>query len=629
MPTRLRNSVLHDNPLLALLLVLLQLTTWVSRGIAQEAVFSGHALSYWVEQAQTEDRSEAVGNVVSALAAAVESGIPANMVAASDALATLGTEAKPAVPALLEVLAHDQPWVRSSASAALVGVGKEAVPALIALVREQKGGPSVRAAFVLGSIGADASEATPLIESLMTEATPALRTMYAGILNEIDPVKYPGNETRRTGSSGIETTVGVDQAAEALLTASSDWPQFHGPNRDSICRETGLLQEWREGGPQLLWTLEGLGRGFSTVSIAGGRLFAMGDRPEAGGEEAQFVLAYGLQSRRELWATRVGEPFRTGPRCTPTVVGDRIYALGTEGDLLALDAGTGAVRWRRNLSSDFGGRVMSGWKYSESPLVDGNRLICTPGGDEAMLVALNRETGNTLWTCKLPPLGDKGADGAAYSSPVVAEIHGVRQYVQMVGRGVIGIESETGRFLWGYNRIACNVANITVPLVWGNRVFVTTAYHTGSALLEIQREGDGFRAEEVYFLGPRDFQNHHGGIVRVGGYVYGGHLPDKGNPTCIELATGRILWSERSLARGSASVLYADGNLIFRYDRGDVFLIEATPEAMRVKGRFTAITGEGPAWAHPVIHRGRLYLRHGDVLACYDLRAVAQTGRPD
>jgi hypothetical protein len=201
----------------------------------------------------------------------------------------------------------------------------------------------------------------------------------------------------------------------------------------------------------------------------------------------------------------------------------------------------------------------------------------------------------------------------------------------MMGRGVVGIEAETGRFLWGYNRIACNVANITAPLVRGNHVFVTTAYHTGSALLAIQREGerDAFRAEEVYFLGPRDFQNHHGGIVEVGGYVYGGHLPNKGNPTCVELATGRIRWSERSLARGSACVLYADGNLIFRYDRGEVFLVEATPEELRVKGHFTAVTGEGPAWAHPVIHRGRLYLRHGDLLACYDLREVADGGRPD
>jgi prepilin-type processing-associated H-X9-DG protein len=187
---------------------------------------------------------------------------------------------------------------------------------------------------------------------------------------------------------------------------------------------------------------------------------------------------------------------------------------------------------------------------------------------------------------------------------------------------VVGIDAETGKFLWGYNRIASNVANITAPHVRGNYVFVTTAYNVGSALLEIKRAGDRFEAEEVYFLGPRDFQNHHGGVVVVGQHVFGGHRPNSGYPTCIDLATGEICWSERSLGRGSASVLYADGHVIFRYDRGEVFLVEATPDALRVKGQFTAVKGEGPAWAHPVIHRGRLYLRHGDVLGCYDLRAL-------
>jgi len=586
------------------------------------ATFDGRPVDYWVEQAGADRRSEDLDRIVKALAEAVGNEEFSVKVKASDALAMLGEAAKDAVPALLGVLSHDQPWVRSSASAALVAAGKEAVPALIELFREQNGGPSIRAAFILGSIGAEARPATSVIEEIMRNETPVMQARYAGILNQIDPEQYPGNQTSGILQPGRVNLAPADELEGVTSPLAADWPQFHGPNRDSVCRERGLLQEWPEGGPKLLWILEGLGRGFSTVSIANGRMMTMGDRSTEGAEEAQYVLAYDLQTRKELWTARVGSPFRTGPRCTPAIEGDWVYALGTEGDLVALSSATGQVRWKRSLPDDFGGKVMSGWKYCESPLVDGERLICTPGGDDAGLVALDRRTGEKLWACKLPALGDAGADGAGYSSVGVAEIHGVRQYVQMLGRGVVGVDAETGRFLWGYNRIACNVANITAPLVRGNYVFVSTAYNTGSALLEIHREGDEFRAEEIYFLGPRDFQNHHGGIVGVGECVYGGHRPNSGDPTCIDLTTGRICWSERSPAPGSGSVLYADGRLIFRYDRGEVLLVEATPEAFKVKGRFTAVKGDGPAWAHPVIHQGKLYLRHGDVLGCYDLRAV-------
>ena len=310
-----------------------------------------------------------------------------------------------------------------------------------------------------------------------------------------------------------------------------------------------------------------------------------------------------------------------GPRCTPTVDGDRVYAIGTDGNLVCLDAATGDVRWRRNFVDDFEGQFMSVWKFSESPLVDEDRLICTPGGPEATMVALNKHNGKVIWKCAIPDLGEKGTDGAGYSSAVVAEICGVRQYVQMVGRGVIGVEAATGRFLWGYNRIANNVANITSPAVRGNYVFATTAYNTGSVLLKISRNGEAFQADEVYFINSKDFQNHHGGIVLLGDYVYGGHGPNRGDPACIELPTGKVVWKQRAPARGSAAVLYADGHLIYRYDRGEVLLIEASPKGLKIKGRFEAPVDEGPAWPHPVIHQGKLYLRHGNLLLCYDVRA--------
>jgi prepilin-type processing-associated H-X9-DG protein len=281
---------------------------------------------------------------------------------------------------------------------------------------------------------------------------------------------------------------------------------------------------------------------------------------------------------------------------------------------------SGGLRWQKNLTADFGGKMMSVWKFSESPLIDGDRLICTPGGSDAMMVALDKRTGETIWKSTVPTLGPKGKDGAGYSSAVVAEIGGVRQYVQLVGRGVIAVEAETGRFLWGYNTIANSTANITAPLVRDSLVFCTTSYGTGSALLKILREGNEFRAEEVYFLDQNQFQNHHGGVVLVGDYLYGGHGQNKGEPVCVELATGRIAWKAEAPARGSAAVLYADGHVIFRYDRGPVVLAAATPEGFRIDGEFTPLTAKGPAWAHPVIHAGKLYLRHNDLLACYDLR---------
>ena len=338
------------------------------------------------------------------------------------------------------------------------------------------------------------------------------------------------------------------------------------------------------------------------------------------------MLAFDLATRRELWATPIGPAQEDGPRCTPTLDGDRLYAIGTDGDLACLEASSGRVLWRKHFVRDFGGQMMSQWRFSESPLVDGDRLVCSPGGKEATMIALEKRTGKLIWKCAVPSLGPCGGDGAAYASAVVAEIAGVRQYVQLLGRGLVGVEAQTGRFLWGYNAIANTVCNAATPVVRGDYVFVSTAYNTGSALVKVVRDGDSFRAEESYFLKPDKFQNHHGGMVLVGDYLFGGHGLNHGDPVCIEFATGRICWKAKAPAPGSAAVLYADGHLLFRYDRGTVFLVEANPAAFRVKGGLHPLTADGPAWPYPVVHQGQLYLRHGDLLACYDLRPSA-TGR--
>lgn len=577
----------------------------------------GKTLGYWIAEATADDGPDDLDKTVAALASALGNDNPSVKRAAADALAVLGPKAKAALSALLTQFGHEFPWVRVSCQAAVGSMGKAAVPALIETFENNTGGPRIRAAFVLGGIGADAKPAVPTIVRIMKEESPAMQARLAGVLGQIDPERFD-----RTGTTGMGEGTRFD-AALAQPTVAIDreaWAQFHGPARDSICREEGLLRAWPEGGPELLWTLKGLGRGYSTVSIAGGTIFTMGDRA-VGTEEAQFVFAFDLETREELWATRVGPSHKDGgPRCTPTIDGDRLYAVGTDGDLVCLDAATGNVRWRKSFVDEFEGKFMAVWKFSESPLVDGDRLICTPGGPEATMAALDKKTGEVIWKCAIPDLGKKGADGAGYSSAVVADICGVRQYVQMVGRGVIGVEAATGRFLWGYNRVANNVANITSPAVHGDYVFATTAYNTGSALLKINRDGRAFRADEVYFIHSRDFQNHHGGIVLLDGYVYGGHGANRGDPACIDLATGEVVWKERAPVRGSAAVLYADGHLVFRYDRGEVLLIEASPEGLKIKGRFEAPAAEGPAWPHPVIHGGKLYLRHDNLLLCYNVR---------
>ncbi len=407
--------------------------------------------------------------------------------------------------------------------------------------------------------------------------------------------------------------------------AHGDWPRFRGAQCDGICSETGLIQQLPTDGPQLLWQLQGCGKGFSSVSIAGDTLYTMGDRPNEG-DRSQFVIAFDLGDRQELWATRVGPPHSDGPRCTPTIDGDRLYALGTSGDLVCLDAATGTLRWQKNLQEDFGGRMMSGWRWSESPLVDGDKLICTPGVPDAVMVALNKQTGELIWKCQMPVLGDRGKDGAGYASVVAADIEGVRQYLTIVGRGAIGVDAETGKFLWGYNAIANSVANIPSPVVHDNHVFVTTSYKTGSALLKLTRQGESFDVEEVYFLTPREFENHHGGVVLVDGYIYGGDGQNDGTPVCLDLLTGKIQWKEaawkrRVRASGSAAVLYADGNLFFRFEKQALIaMIEATPDEFRVKGVFHAPVDEGPAWAHPVIDQGRLFLRTQDTLMCFDVK---------
>jgi outer membrane protein assembly factor BamB len=415
--------------------------------------------------------------------------------------------------------------------------------------------------------------------------------------------------------AGILTACGRGADAPQTNVRQGDWPQWRGPNRDGISTETGLLKEWEQGGPPLAWQVEGLGSGWGSVSVAGGRIFVMGNR-----EGGEHVTALRVDDGARLWSTKVGTGGHSN--CAPTVDGDRVYAVGLDGDLACLDVDTGEVVWSKNYGRDFKGRMMSSWGFSESPLVDGDRLICTPGARDAILAALDKRDGSVIWKTTLPGgVGRRGGDGAAYSSVVVSNGAGVKQYVQLVGRGVIGVRADDGKLLWAYNRIANDTANIPTPIVHGDYVFTSTGYGTGAALLKLSPDGDGVKAEEVYFLDQDVMQNHHGGMILLDDHVYCGTGHNNGFPLCIELLTGKVAWrADEGPGRNSAAIAYADGNLYFRYQNGTMALIEANPMEYVVKGSFRLASINGESWPHPVIAGGRLYLRDQNVLMCYDIR---------
>ena len=403
----------------------------------------------------------------------------------------------------------------------------------------------------------------------------------------------------------------------SLLTSTSvakDWPSWRGPDRTAIAPETGLLKEWPENGPPLVWQADGFGGGFSSVAIVGDRIFTMGSRK--GGCD---LIAADRATGKELWSTRVGNG---SPNCTPTVDGDLVFALGREGDLLCANALSGSVVWKKNFGTDFGGQMMSGWGYSESPLVDGDRLIVTPGAEKAVIVALDKSSGDVIWESAMPDDAlEQGRDGAGYSSVVISHAAGVKQYVQLTGRGVISVAADDGRHLWSYNRIANGTANIPTPIIKDDYVFCSTGYGTGAALLQIKNESGKLSANEVYFLDYKTMQNHHGGMILLGDHIYCGHGHNQGFPLCVELATGNIAWSAgRGPGSGSAAILLADGNFYFRYEDGTMALIEATPEEYRLKGEFKLATNNGKSWPHPVIVDGLMYLRDQGTLLCYDVR---------
>lgn len=387
----------------------------------------------------------------------------------------------------------------------------------------------------------------------------------------------------------------------AIVAASAaDWPQWRGLHRDGKSPETGLLTSWPENGPPLQWKTSGLGEGYSAFSVVGDRLYTQGQRGSQ-----QFVMAFDTATGRKVWETPSGGAYRerrgNGPRGTPTVDGDWLYALASDGTLACLDRATGKKLWEINIVKQFGGEVIH-WGISESPLVDGDRLIVTPGGPGASVVALDKKTGKLLWKSQ--------SDSAGYSSPIAFDAAGKRQIAVLTGEGALGLNAANGDLLWRNKKVANGTANIATPIAFDGRVFFSTDYGTGCLLLDVRSGG----ARELYF--NREMKNHYSSSVLHQGYLYGF---SSSILTAMKFEDGSVAWRDRSVGKGS--VTYADGHLYVLSEAGRVALVEATPAGYREKSRFSIPAGDFPAWTPPVIAHGRLYLREQDRLYAFDIRA--------
>jgi hypothetical protein len=410
----------------------------------------------------------------------------------------------------------------------------------------------------------------------------------------------------------------VRRAAIAVLLllpwpalGEEDWPQWRGPNRDGISRETGLRQSWPDGGPPLIFRADGLGAGYSTVAVADGRIHTQGMH-----SGREWIITLDAKSGAQLWTTPHADAYRDGrgdgPRGVPTVVEGKVYALGAKGQLSALDAASGEILWTVNVLESFGGRNIS-WGISESPLVLGNRVLVSPGSRRAGFAAFDRETGDLLWSTE--------GDEAGYASPLPVDLAGAPHVVYFSGERAAGIRADNGTVLWTYRRASNRTANIATPILVSNdgsaaEIFLSSDYGTGGALVELRSDGaGGVTAEEKYFT--RNMRAHHATPVLHDGVLYGfsGSIF-----SALDIETGALFWRDRSIRKGSLT--FADNRLYVFSERGDVALVEPSRAGYEQRGRFELRqrdrSGEN-TWSHPVVANGLLYLRDQDVLVAYDV----------
>ena len=391
---------------------------------------------------------------------------------------------------------------------------------------------------------------------------------------------------------------------------AQDWPQWRGPERTGRSAETGLLKQWPEDGPKKLWTVKGLGEGYSTISVKDGRIYTMGT---SDGGEAVFALEF--NSGRQLWVSQssdriYNEKRGNGPRGTPTCDGDFVYTEDSFGVVTCLKAADGEKVWQVGLS-DLGGRRPH-WAYSESPLIAGKAVIVTPGGRRGTIAALDKKTGKVIWQ------SPDAKHAVAYGSCMLIDVKGKKQIVNVTATGprigrrrfgtMIGVDANSGKLLWEFSKgvagIACGTA-----VYHDGIVVASSGYGAGTGAADIT----GGRANELWHLNGRG--SHHGGIIRVDDHIYG--FIDA--MTCIEMKTGKVAWRNRSVGKGS--LVYADGHFYCLSERNTVGLVEATPDGYKEKGRFSIPKSGRQSWAHPVVVGGRLFIRDQDTLSCYDVKA--------
>jgi len=399
--------------------------------------------------------------------------------------------------------------------------------------------------------------------------------------------------------------------------AVPDWPQWRGPHRNGVSQETGLLKQWSADGPKLVWQLNDIGDGYSTPSVVGNRIYLMSNR----GMENEFVQCLSTRDGKVIWTTRVGKVGNPSDflyakaRSTPTVDGDFIYSMSSDGDLTCLETKNGQIRWQKSARKEFGGQPGT-WAYAESPLVDGDVVVVTPGGAQATIVALNKKTGELIWKSQVP-----GGDAAGYASAIIVNAAGRKQYVQFLSKGIVGVDAKTGEFLWRYAQVAKGMAQMVTPVASDEYVY-GGAQGVGGGIVRLKAKPDGVGADEVYFA--RGLPNNIGGSVLVGNYLYG---TAGDSLVAVEFATGTIKWKADCI--GGGSVACADGMLFVHGENGQVALVEATPDAYREKGRFTPPLPPkrrklGPfperAWTYPVIANGRLYIRDIGTLWAFDVK---------
>ncbi len=417
-----------------------------------------------------------------------------------------------------------------------------------------------------------------------------------------------------------------ETALRVIASPEPDWPQWRGPRRDGHCDETGLLARWPAGGPRKLWESDGLGRGYSSPIIAGGRIYLTGDV----GEELR-VFALDLAGRR-LWQSVNGRSWRTpypGARASCTYHAGRLYHLNAHGRVACLDASSGRELWAVELFERFGGKNIT-WALSENLLVDGDRVYVTPGGTRALMAALDAQTGETVWASPPLRLGESDppyhvrvatpvgeADNASYASPVLVEWRGRRLLIGCSLRHVFGVDANTGALLWSRPLPTRYSVIALTPVVGDDGVFVTAPDTEEGGFFRLQGTAEHPYVERVWNT-PLD--TCHGGVVWVNGALYGSWYRRERGWYCADARTGAVRYQTRELAMGS--VLYADGRLYCLSQEGEMALVEPTPGGFEFRGRFRiAPERTSDAWAHPVIHRKRLYLRFHETLHCYDVRA--------